>query len=214
MTYNLIDKPLNTAQQESDLPLPKKVLIVLYEMSSVNLMDIITTEYSLGIKILTNNKAHTTACINGVCQAFNKMTAEENTRHREEYYLWYLPEKIENTIYNKVFSMLKNPHNVNVYKKPEEYEADLEKLARKINKNDGYDNIMAKMVNLYEENGREFDMSRNSTSSCYIFGILMKECYDFLKNHMKHEITRKDYDTEDEDIDCMIVKYKWSCRGY
>ena len=97
-------------------------------MSSVNLMDIITTEYSLGIKILTNNKAHTTACINGVCQTFNKMTAEENTRHREEYYLWYLPEQIENTIYNKVFSMLKNPHNVNVYKEPEEYEADLEKL--------------------------------------------------------------------------------------
>lgn len=52
------------------------------------------------------------------------MTAEENTRHREEYYLWYLPEQIENTIYNKVFSMLKNQRNVNVYKKPEEYEAD------------------------------------------------------------------------------------------
>jgi hypothetical protein len=50
----------------------------------------------------------------------------------------------------------------------------LEKLTRKINKNEGYDNIMAKMVNLYEENAREFDMSRNSTSSCYIFGILMK----------------------------------------
>lgn len=183
-------------------------------MSSVNLMDIITTEYSLGIKILTNNKAHTTACINGVCQTFNKMTAEENTKHREEYYLWYLPEQIENTIYNKVFSMLKNPQNVNVYKEPEEYEADLEKLARKINNNGCYDNIMAKMVNLYEENGREFDMSRNSTSSCYIFGILMKECYDFLKNHMKREITKKDYDTEDEDIDSMIVKYKWSCRGY
>jgi predicted HTH domain antitoxin len=43
---------------------------------------------------------------------------------------------------------------------------------------------------------------------------LMKECYDFLKNHMKREITKKDYDTEDEDIDSMIVKYKWSCRGY
>ena len=179
-------------------------------MSSVNLMDIINIEYSLGIKILTNNKAYTTVCINGVCGAFNKMTAEENTRHREEYYLWYLPEQIENTIYNKVFSMLKNPHNVNVYKKPEEYEEDLEKLAMKININikEGYDNIMAKMVNLYEENGREFDMSRNSTSACYIFGILMKECYDFLKNHMKREITRKDYDTEDEDIHSMIVKYK------
>lgn len=29
--------------------------------------------------------------------------------------------------------MLKNPHNVNVYKKPEEYEAYLEKLVKKIN---------------------------------------------------------------------------------
>lgn len=177
-------------------------------MSQVNLMDIITTEYSLGIKILTNNKAYTIACINGVCRVFNKITTEENTRHREEYYLWYLPKQIENTIDNKVFSMLKHPHNVNVYKKPEEYEADLEKLARKINKNEGYDNIMAKMVNLYEENGREFDMSRNSTSACYIFGILMKEIYNFLKNHMKCEITRKDYDNENEDIYGMIVKYK------
>ena len=78
----------------------------------------------------------------------------------------------------------------------------------KINKNGCYDNIMAKMVNLYEENGREFDMSRNSTSACYIFGILMKEFYNFLKNHMKCEITRKDYDNENEDIYGMIVKYK------
>ena len=177
-------------------------------MSQVNLMDIITTEYSLGIKILTNNTAHTIACINGVCRVFNKITAEENTRHREEYYLWYLPKQIEETIDKKVFSMLKHPHNVNVYKKAEEYEADLEKLAKKININYGYDNIVAKMVNLYQENGREFDMSRNSTSTCYIFGIFMKEFYNFLKNHMKREITRMDYDTDDEDIDSMIVKYK------
>lgn len=93
-------------------------------------MDIINIEYYLGIKILTNNKAHTTACINCVCRMFNKMTAEENTRHREEYYLWYLPEQIENTIYNKVFSMLKNPRNVNVYKKPEEYEADFGEIGK------------------------------------------------------------------------------------
>jgi hypothetical protein len=178
----------------------------------IGLMDIINMEYSLGIKIFGDNNAHTTSCINGVCRILNKMTAEENTRHRKEYYMWYLPwylpKQIEETIDKKVFSMLKHPHNVNVYKKPEEYEADLEKLAKKINKNEGYDNIVAKMVNLYEENGREFDMSRNSTSSCYIFGILMKEFYNFLKNHMNHEIARKDYDNEEEDINSMIVKYK------
>jgi hypothetical protein len=36
----------------------------------------------------------------------------------------------------------------------------------------------------------------------------MKEFYNFLKNHMNHEIARKDYDNEEEDINSMIVKYK------
>ena len=178
-------------------------------MSPVNLIDIIHMEYSLGIKILANNKAHTTSCINGVCRILNKMTAEENTRHREEYYMWYLPKQIEETVEKKMFSMLKHQHNVNVYKKPEEYEKYLEVLASHINEYNR-DSILAKMLNLYETNAIDYYMSYNITSACYISGILMKEFYNFIKYHMNREISRKEYDNEEEDIYYMVMKYrKW-----
>ena len=96
--------------------------------TQISLLDIFNTESSLSDKILGENDSYVTVRINNTCSMFNKMTTGEIIKHREEYYLWYLPEQIENTIYNKVFSMLKNPHNVNVYKEPEKYEADLEKL--------------------------------------------------------------------------------------
>jgi hypothetical protein len=64
-------------------------------MSSISLMDIIGTEYSLGVKILTNNNAITTKCINNTCVIFNKITKKEIDKHREEYYKVFLPKKIE-----------------------------------------------------------------------------------------------------------------------
>jgi ADP-dependent phosphofructokinase/glucokinase len=65
---------------------------------SISLMDILNTESSLSEKILGDNNAPITVCINGTCSMFNKMTAEDITQHREEYYIQYLPVKIEETI--------------------------------------------------------------------------------------------------------------------
>jgi hypothetical protein len=175
----------------------------------IGLMDIINMEYFLGIKIFSDNNAPITACINNTCKIFNKITSEDIVKHREEYYMWYLPKQIEQTIEKKMFSLLKNPHNINVYKKPEEYDADLEKLASHINEYNR-DSILANMLNLYETNAIDYYMCYNITSACYISGILMKEFYNFIKYHMNREISRKEYDNEEEDIYYMVMKYrKW-----
>ena len=175
----------------------------------IGLMDIINLEYSLGIKIFSDNNAPITACINNTCKMFNKITSEDIIKHREEYYMWYLPKQIEETVEKKMFSMLKHRHNVNVYKKPEEYEKDLEVLASHINEYNR-DSILAKMLNLYETNAIDYYMGYNITSACYISGILMKEFYNFIKYHMNREISRKEYDNEEEDIYYMVMKYrKW-----
>jgi len=166
-------------------------------------------EYSLGIKIFGDNNAPITARINNTCMMFNKITNEDIVKHREEYYMWYLPKQIEETVEKKMFALLKQPRNANVYKEPEEYEAYLNKLASHINEYNR-DSILAKMINLYETNAIEYYMSHNITSACYISGILMKEFYNFIKYHMKCEISRKEYDNEEEDIYYMIMKYrKW-----
>jgi hypothetical protein len=172
-------------------------------------MDIINMEYSLGIKIFGDNNAPITSRINNTCKMFNKITSEDIVKHREEYYMWYLPKQIEETVEKKMFSMLKHQHNVNVYKKPEEYEKDLEVLASHINEYNR-DSILAKMLNLYETNAIDYYMCYNITSACYISGILMKEFYNFIKYHMNREISRKEYDNEEEDIYYMVMKYrKW-----
>jgi hypothetical protein len=36
----------------------------------------------------------------------------------------------------------------------------------------------------------------------------MKEFYNFIKNHMKREIKREDFDKENEDTYYMIMRYK------
>ena len=70
-------------------------------MSSVSLIDIINMEYSLGDKILSKNRALTTMRLNNTCKLFNKITKDEISNHREEYYKVLLPKKIEETIEKK-----------------------------------------------------------------------------------------------------------------
>ena len=163
-------------------------------------------EYSLGIKIFGDNNAPITSRINNTCKMFNKITSEDIVKHREEYYMWYLPKQIEEIVEKKMFSMLKHRHNVNVYKKPEEYEKDLEVLATHINEYNR-DSILANMLNLYQYNVRGYYLD-SITSTRYIFGILMKEFYDFITNRMKHEIKREEYDNECENICYMVMKYR------
>jgi hypothetical protein len=162
---------------------------------SISLMDIFNTESSLSEKILGDNNAPITVCINGACTMFNKMTAEDITQHREEYYIQYLPIKIEETIEKKMFAVLKNPRNVCVYKEPQEYDADLEKLASHINENNR-DSILEKMINKYKDYVRDY----YHTGGYEMFDILMKEFSVFVQKHMKHEITREDFEDEEVEI--------------
>jgi hypothetical protein len=158
-------------------------------------MDIFNTESSLSEKILGDNNAPITVCINGTCSMFNKMTTEDIAERREEYYTQYLPVKIEETIEKKMFAVLKNPRNVCVYKEPEEYDADLDKLALHINENNR-DSILAKLINKYKDYVRDYYYN---TGGYEMLDILTKEFRVFVQKHMKYEITREDF--EDADIE-------------
>jgi hypothetical protein len=175
-------------------------------MSSISLMDIIYTEASLGEKILGDNKVYTIACISNTCSTFNRIAKDDIAKHRNKYYCEHIPKKIEDIIEKKMFALLKNKYNSNVYKRVEEYEEDLKVLALKINEYN-YDSVLTKMINLYQENFRDYDMCRNTTSACYISGILMKEFYNFIKFYMKYELKREEFDNEDVTICDMIRLY-------
>ena len=104
-----------------------------------------------------------------------------------------------------MFSILKNPKNAKIYKEPNEYEADLVELAKKINKNN-YDIILAKIISFYKEYVYQYYMNDNNGGRAYMFGILMNEYYNFIKNHMKYELKREDFDEEDDIYD-IIMRY-------
>lgn len=167
-------------------------------------MDIIGTEYSLGVKILTNNNAITAKCINNTCVIFNKITKKEIDKHREEYYKVFLPKKIEKTIENKMLSILKNnPANVNTPITNQEsmmgeYDAELVVLALQINETN-YDSILTKMIDKFKDYVREYYLYHNSGNRYYMVGILMNEFYDFIKHHMKYEFKKEDFDNENDE---------------
>jgi spore coat protein CotF len=38
-----------------------------------------------------------------------------------------------------------------------------------------------------------------------MFGVLMKEFYNFIKNHMKYQITKEDFGEDEEEIYDIII---------
>jgi hypothetical protein len=91
-----------------------------------------------------------------------------------------------------------------VYKEPEEYDADLEKLASQINEYNR-DSILEIMLCEFKNYVSEYYLYDNNRGGSYnMYGILMKEFYNFIKNLMKHEITREDFDDEEEIYDIVI----------
>jgi hypothetical protein len=165
-------------------------------MNTFSLMDIINTEPSLGDMILSDNKAFTTGCINNTCKNFNKITHVEIIAHKEEYYKCIIPKKIEETLENKMFSLLKNPSNVKVYKEPEEYDAQLYELASNI-KESNFDSILLKILKKYKYC---IFNSYLSNESSYMFDILTNEYAKFIKTHLKYEISKKDFEEDEYDI--------------
>jgi len=65
--------------------------------------------------------------------------------------------------------------------------------------------FLRKMLNLYQYNVREYYICDNITLLLVI--LMMKEFYNFIKNYMKREIKREDYDKENEDTYYMIIRY-------
>jgi hypothetical protein len=187
-------------------------------MSGISLMDIIAVEYSLGDKILCDSKIYTTMGIkhiNNTCTIFNKITKKEIKRCEEEYYIIYIPTKIEETIEKKTFSILKMLNNLNnlasvsVYKTPEEYDAVLENLASLIN-NRNYDSILARMIDQFKDYVREYYLYDNNRGGrYYMFGTLMNEYYKFIRYQMKHEFKREDFKEDDYDIADLIMSYDY-----
>jgi hypothetical protein len=172
-------------------------------MSEISLIDIIAVEYSLGDKILCDSKIYTTTGIkhiNNTCRIFNKITKNE------------IPEKIEETIEKKTFSILKMLNNlpsVCVYKTPEEYDAVLENLVSLIN-NRSYDNILARMIEQFKDYVREYYLYDNNRGGrYYMFGTLMNEYYKFIRYHMKHEFKTEDFKEDDDDITELIMSYDY-----
>jgi hypothetical protein len=187
-------------------------------MSEISLIDIITLEYSLGDKILCDSKIYTTMGIkhiNNTCRIFNKITKNEIKRCEEEYYIIYIPTKIEDTIEQKTFSILKMLNNLNnlasvsVYKTPEEYDAVLESLVSLIN-NRNYDSILARMIDQFKDYVREYYLYDNNRGGrYYMFGTLMNEYYKFIRYQMKHEFKREDFKEDDDDIADLIMSYDY-----
>lgn len=175
-------------------------------MSSITLIDIISIEYSLGDMILSKNTAITAKCINNTCVVFYKITKNEIDKHREEYYKITLPNKIEETVENKTFSILKHANNVKIYKTPEEYDNELVVLAYKINEMN-YDSILEKMIDVLKDYVREYYLYHNSGGRYNMFGTLMNEFYNFLKYHMKHEFKIEDFGEYDDDVSDIIMNY-------
>jgi len=184
-------------------------------MSEISLIDIIAVEYSLGDKILCDSKIYTTTGIkhiNNTCRIFNKITKNEIKKCEEEYYITYIPEKIEETIEKKTFSILKMLNNlpsVCAYKTPEEYDVVLENLVSLIN-NRSYDNILARMIEQFKDYVREYYLYDNNRGGrYYMFGTLMNEYYKFIRYHMKHEFKTEDFKEDDDDITELIMSYDY-----
>ena len=165
-------------------------------MPALVLLDIIQIEYSLGDKILSNNTAIIAKYISNTCKIFNKISKEELKEHRIQYYKIYLPKKIEETIENKMFSILKNPNNTKKYKEHINYDEDLKNLALEIN-NSNYDSILLNLINLLKDYVAQYSYNKEC---CDMFGILMNELYKFIKYHMKYEFKREDFLEYDDEI--------------
>lgn len=181
----------------------------------ITLMDIFNMETSLGDKILCDNKASITVCINNTCRMFNKKTKEDLAKYREEYNRVLLSKNIQDTIENKALSILKKMDNtitttVNFYITPEEYEKDLEAFASQINESN-YDIILAKMMYEFKDYVREYYLyDNNRRGRHYMFGALMDEHYKFIKYHMKHEFKKEDFnEEEDYDIYDIVMSYDY-----
>jgi len=166
-------------------------------MSSISLMDIILTENYLGYKILTDNTPYITKCINETCLIFNKISKEDINKHRNEYYLIYIPKKIEEIIEDYSIYYITDNYDIDYLEK---YEKNIREYSDKINSSIYYDNILHKIIKLFET---YVINSYNNIWTNYwgdLFKIMMIQFYIFIKCGMKYILTKKDFKEEEHII--------------
>lgn len=187
-------------------------------MSSITLMYVIDTEVSLGYKIFSDNKDHTIVCISNTCRLLNKITKEENAKHREKYFaIVDLPKKIKKSI--KMLTYI----NLGFRYKSEKYISNVEKnyvddymigfnmdrkefglhyqliidaLGEQINNNNKYyDNILQQMITeflIWLKFTRIYYTSQEFI--CDFHTTMMINTYTFIKCGMKYTLTKKDFE--------------------
>jgi hypothetical protein len=187
-------------------------------MSSISFIDIITTESSLGEKILCDNKAYTIVCISNTCTAFNKITREGIAKRREEYYCEHIPKKIEEAMkmftysdlgittkkYKRLipckyqnnymnFSNMNRDHYLSIY------ESTMDALVEKINNSIYYENILRQMIKQF----KYYIILSNDNNYIWhgLYGNLYKrmmiEHYVFIISIMNYVLTKKDFEGEE-----------------
>jgi len=187
-------------------------------MSSITFIDIITTESSLGEKILCDNKAYTIVCISNTCTAFNKITREGIAKRREEYYCEHIPKKIEEAMkmftyselgittkkYKRLipckyrnnymnFSNMNRDHYLSIY------ESTMDALVEKINNSIYYENILRQMIKQF----KYYIILSNDNNYIWhgLYGNLYKrmmiEHYVFIISIMNYVLTKKDFEGEE-----------------
>jgi len=166
-------------------------------MSSIYLMDIILTEKYLGYKMLTDNTPYITKCINETCLIFNKISKEDIDKHRKEYYLINIPKKIEEIIEDYSIYYVTDNYDIDYLEK---YEKITGEYVEKINNSIYYDNILHKIIKLFE------NYVINSYNNIWVdywgdlFKTMMIHFYIFIKIGMKYILTKKDFEGKEHII--------------
>jgi hypothetical protein len=181
-------------------------------------MDIIDTEASLGEKIFGDNKAYTIVCISNTCSTFNKITKDEITKRREEYYCEHIPKKIEEAMkkftyseigiktkkYTRIIPCKYRNNYMNFFNMDREhylsiYESTIDALGEKINNSIYYENVLRQMIKQF----KYYIILSNDNNYIWhgLYGNLYKkmmiEHYVFIISIMNYVLTKKDFEGEE-----------------
>ena len=136
-------------------------------------------------------------CINETCLVFNKISKEDIDKHHKEYYVIYLPKKIEEIIEDySTYYIIDNSNKDYL----EKYERITGEYADKINNSIYYDNILHKIIKLFKN---YVINSYNNIWTDYwgnLFKSMMIHFYIFIKCGMKYILTKKNFEGEEHII--------------
>lgn len=152
----------------------------------LNIIEIITLEYSIGELILCfNNNVKTTYKLSIVCKNFNEIVKNEMEYNYDKYITQKLLNNFHIIITNKMNLIRNDYYCINCTKEIEKYNKELYLLSKKINIKI-YDNIILNLKKVYYEYIFEENIS-NSCYETYLFGIIKKEYLKLINYLEKNE---------------------------